>query len=156
MRPQGTYGIAFQIITVLRLVFALVLIFIVVYAAVALEHPLKIGKSATALFGAGLLWTVYALSVGDHARLGDELDETVTATARITFFLLGAMTIVEVIDAHDGFAPITARIRTQRLVGLLWLVGWITFFLRRLFPQFDDAHVLFSTVRKAVCPGKER
>ena len=101
---------------------ALILIFVVAYAAIALEHPLKISKSATALFGAGLLWTVYALSIGDNGRLGHELDETVTATARIAFFLLGAMTIVEVIDAHDGFALITSRIRTRRLTGLLWLV----------------------------------
>jgi Na+/H+ antiporter NhaD/arsenite permease-like protein len=146
----------FPIITVLRLVFALVLIFIVVYAAVALEHPLKIGKSATALFGAGLLWTVYALSVGDHARLGDELDETVTATARITFFLLGAMTIVEVIDAHDGFAPITARIRTQRLVGLLWLVGWITFFLSAILDNLTTTIVMVTLMRKLLDRGNDR
>jgi len=66
------------------LVVALILIFIVVYAAIALEHPLQISKSASALFGAGLLWTVYALSIGDYGRLGHELDESVTATARIT------------------------------------------------------------------------
>lgn len=82
------------------MVIALVLIFIAIYAAIALEHPFQVSKSATALFGAGLLWTLYALSIGDQVRLGHELDETVTATARITFFLLGAMTIVEMIDAH--------------------------------------------------------
>jgi Na+/H+ antiporter NhaD/arsenite permease-like protein len=100
------------------LVVALVLIFIAIYAAIALEHPLEISKSASALFGAGLLWTIYGLSIGDQGRLGHELDETVTTTARITFFLLGAMTIVEVIDAHDGFVLITSRIRTRQLTGL--------------------------------------
>jgi Na+/H+ antiporter NhaD/arsenite permease-like protein len=137
-------------------VLALVLIFVVVYAAIALEHPLKISKSATALFGAGLLWTVYALSIGDHGRLGHELDETVTATARITFFLLGAMTIVEVIDAHDGFALITSRIRTRRLTGLLWLVAWVTFFLSAILDNLTTTIVMVSLIRKLLDRGDDR
>jgi Na+/H+ antiporter NhaD/arsenite permease-like protein len=137
-------------------VLALVLIFVVVYAAIALEHPLKISKSATALFGAGLLWTVYALSIGDHGRLGHELDETVTATARITFFLLGAMTTVEVIDAHDGFALITSRIRTRRLTGLLWLVAWVTFFLSAILDNLTTTIVMVSLIRKLLDRGDDR
>ena len=135
---------------------ALVLIFVVVYASIALEHPLKISKSATALFGAGLLWTVYALSIGDQGRLGHELDETVTATARITFFLLGAMTIVEVIDAHDGFALITSRIRTRRLTGLLWLVAWVTFFLSAILDNLTTTIVMVSLIRKLLDRGDDR
>jgi Na+/H+ antiporter NhaD/arsenite permease-like protein len=137
-------------------VLALVLIFVVVYASIALEHPLKISKSATALFGAGLLWTVYALSIGDQGRLGHELDETVTATARITFFLLGAMTIVEVIDAHDGFALITSRIRTRRLTGLLWLVAWVTFFLSAILDNLTTTIVMVSLIRKLLDRGDDR
>ena len=135
---------------------ALILIFVVAYAAIALEHPLKISKSATALFGAGLLWTVYALSIGDHGRLGHELDETVTATARITFFLLGAMTIVEVIDAHDGFALITSRIRTRRLTSLLWLVSWVTFFLSAILDNLTTTIVMVSLMRKLLDRGEGR
>lgn len=138
------------------MVAALILIFVVAYAAIALEHPLKISKSATALFGAGLLWTVYALSIGDHGRLGHELDETVTATARITFFLLGAMTIVEVIDAHDGFALITSRIRTRRLTGLLWLVSWVTFFLSAILDNLTTTIVMVSLMRKLLDRGDDR
>jgi Na+/H+ antiporter NhaD/arsenite permease-like protein len=138
------------------LALALVLIFIAVYAAIALEHPLRISKSASALFGAGLLWTVYALAAGDHARLGQELDDTVTATARITFFLLGAMTVVEVIDAHDGFAVITSRIRTQRLTGLLWLISWITFFLSAILDNLTTTIVMVSLVRKLLDRGNDR
>lgn len=126
----------------------LVLIFIAVYAAIALEYPLKISKSASALFGAGLLWTVYAFSIGDHSRVGHELDETVTATARITFFLLGAMTIVEVIDAHDGFALIASRIRTRQPTRLLWLVSWITFFLSAILDNLTTTIVMVSMMRK--------
>lgn len=135
---------------------ALILIFVVAYAVIALEHPLKISKSATALFGAGLLWTVYALSIGDSGRLGHELDETVTATARITFFLLGAMTIVEVIDAHDGFALITSRIRTRRLTGLLWLLSWITFFLSAILDNLTTTIVMVSLLRKLLDRGGDR
>jgi len=138
------------------LVVALILIFIAAYAAIALEHPFQISKSASALFGAGLLWTVYALSIGDNARLGHELDESVTATARITFFLLGAMTIVEVIDAHNGFALITSRIRTQRLTGLLWLVSWVTFFLSAILDNLTTTIVMVSLMRKLLDRGDDR
>ncbi|MCA6117589.1 sodium:proton antiporter NhaD [Bradyrhizobium sp. WSM 1738] len=138
------------------MVVALVLIFIIVYAAIALEHPLKISKSASALFGAGLLWTVYALSIGDHGRIGHELDHSITATAQITLFLLGAMTIVEVIDAHDGFAPITSRIRTQRLTSLLWLVSAVTFFLSAILDNLTTTIVMVSLMRKLLDYGTER
>ncbi|MBR0801275.1 sodium:proton antiporter NhaD [Bradyrhizobium jicamae] len=130
------------------MVVALILIFVAAYPVIALEHPLKISKSATALFAAGLLWTVYALSIGDRGRLGHELDETVTATARITFFLLGAMTIVEVIDAHDGFALITSRIRKRGMTGLLWLVSWVTFFLSAVLDNLTTTIVMVSLMRK--------
>ncbi|MET4804361.1 sodium:proton antiporter NhaD [Bradyrhizobium sp. LB11.1] len=130
------------------MVVMLVLVFVIAYAAIALEHPLKISKSASALFGAGLLWTIYAFSVGDPDRIGHELDETVTATARIIFFLLGAMTIVEVIDAHDGFAIIASRIRARRLTGLLWLISGGTFFLSAILDNLTTAIVMVSLMRK--------
>jgi len=65
--------------------------------------PIKINKSASALVGAGVLWTVYTVFGNDQALIGSQLDESVTTTAKIIFFLIGAMTIVEVIDAHNGF-----------------------------------------------------
>ena len=106
-----------------------VVIFIVAYAAIALEHPLKINKSASALVGAGVLWTLYAALGGDHELIGNQLDESVTTTAKIVFFLIGAMTIVEVIDAHNGFEVITSLIRTRSQVTLMWIVCFVTFFL---------------------------
>lgn len=108
---------------------SLVLIFVVFYAAIALEHPLGINKSATALMGAGLLWTLYALSASEPAVVSAQLGESLMGTAQIVFFLIGGMTIVEVVDAHDGFDVITARIRTTQLSSLMWLVGGVTFFL---------------------------
>ena len=98
---------------------ALVVIFIIAYAAIALEHPLKVNKSASALLGAGLLWTLYAVATGDAHKVGEQLGESVMATAQIVFFLMGAMTIVEVVDAHNGFEVITKRIRTAKHRRLL-------------------------------------
>lgn len=140
----------------LFLVITLVVIFIAIYAFIALEHPFGVSKSATALAGAGLLWTLYALWIGDQARLGHELDETVTTTAQITFFLLGAMTIVEMIDAHDGFELITSRIRTRQLTGLLWLVSWVTFFLSAILDNLTTTIVMVSLIRKLLDRGDDR
>lgn len=98
---------------------AIVIIFVLAYAAIALEHPLKINKSASALIGAGLLWTVYAMASADAALVSTELGESLMGTAQIVFFLIGAMTIVEVVDAHNGFEVITSRIRTTQLSSLM-------------------------------------
>ena len=106
---------------------AIVVIFIVAYAAIALEHPIKINKGASALLGAGLLWTVYAMLTGDHALVEPQLRESVGSTAGIVFFLIGAMTIVEVIDAHNGFEVITSQIRTRKQTSLMGIVSFVTF-----------------------------
>jgi Na+/H+ antiporter NhaD/arsenite permease-like protein len=138
------------------LLVALILIFIAMYATVALEHPVKISKSASALFGAGLLWTVYALAIDDQNRVGHELDDSIRATAQITFFLLGAMTIVEMIDAHDGFSVITSHIRTRRLSSLLWIVSWVTFFLSAILDNLTTTIVMVSLIRKLLFRGDDR
>ena len=135
---------------------ALVLIFIVTYAAIALEHPLKINKSASALIGAGLLWTVYALSTGDHHATSHQLSESVMATAQIVFFLMGAMTVVEVVDAHNGFEVITQRIRTAKLSSLLWLVGFVTFFLSAILDNLTTTIVMISLMRKLLAKHEDR
>jgi Na+/H+ antiporter NhaD/arsenite permease-like protein len=138
------------------LLVAVVLIFAVAYAAIALEHPIGISKSASALLGAGLLWTVYALSTGDHGRVEHEFQETVGATAGIIFFLMGAMTIVEVIDAHDGFEIITSRIRIKSLTGLLWLVAWVTFFLSAILDNLTTTIVMVSLIQKLLNRDADR
>jgi len=123
-------------------------IFVVAYAAIALEHPLKVNKAASALMGAGLLWTVYALSVGDAHMVSAQLGESLMSTAQIIFFLMGAMTIVEVVDAHNGFDVITARIKTTRLTTLMWLVGFVTFFLSAILDNLTTTIVMISLMRK--------
>ena len=135
---------------------ALVVIFVIAYAAIALEHPIKINKSASALLGAGLLWTVYALAAGEAVGVGAQLGESVMATAQIVFFLMGAMTIVEVVDAHNGFEVITKRIRTSKLTTLMWLVGFVTFFLSAILDNLTTTIVMISLMRKLLARHEDR
>jgi Na+/H+ antiporter NhaD/arsenite permease-like protein len=127
---------------------ALIVIFVVAYAAIALEHPIKVNKSASALIAAGLLWTVYAMLNGNHHLVVEQLNESLSATAQIVFFLIGAMTIVEVVDAHSGFEVITSRIKTTSLTSLLWLVGFVTFFLSAVLDNLTTTIVMISLMKK--------
>jgi NhaD family Na+/H+ antiporter len=135
---------------------ALSLVFILAYAAIAFEHPININKSASALVGAGVLWTIYALNMGDHVLVGHQLNETVATTAQIVFFLIGAMTIVEVIDAHNGFEVITSRIKTTKLSSLMWLVGAVTFFLSAILDNLTTTIVMVSLIRKILDKQDDR
>jgi Na+/H+ antiporter NhaD/arsenite permease-like protein len=134
----------------------LVMIFVLAYAAIALEHPLKVNKSASALIGAGLLWTVYALSTGDPHLVSEQLGESLMGTAQIVFFLMGAMTIVEVVDAHNGFEVITSRIKTAKLSSLMWMVGIVTFFLSSILDNLTTAIVMVSLTKKLLGQREDR
>ncbi len=135
---------------------ALILIFVLVYAAIALEHPLKVNKSASALLGAGLLWTIYAKGQGDAHLLGEQLNESLMGTAQIVFFLMGAMTIVEVVDAHNGFEVITSRIKTTRLSTLMWMVGFVSFFLSAILDNLTTTIVMVSLMKKLLDKRDDR
>lgn len=135
---------------------ALVLIFVVAYAAIAFEHPLKINKSASALVGAGLLWSIYAVSAADPHLVSEQLNESLISTAQIVFFLMGAMAIVEVVDAHNGFEVITSRIKTTQLSSLMWLVGFVTFFLSSILDNLTTTIVMISLMKKLLDKRDDR
>jgi Na+/H+ antiporter NhaD/arsenite permease-like protein len=135
---------------------AIAVIFVLAYAAIALEQPIGVNKSASALLAAGLLWTVYAVATGDHALVGRQLDESVGATAQIVFFLIGAMTIVEVIDAHDGFEVITSLIRTTSQVSLVWLIGLVTFFLSSILDNLTTTIVMVALIQRMIARREDR
>ena len=135
---------------------ALIIIFVITYAAITLEHSIKINKSATALLGAGLLWTIYAVATGDHLLVSHQLTESIASTAEIVFFLIGAMTIVEVIDAHNGFEVITSRIKTKKLSHLLWIVGFLSFFLSAVLDNLTATIVMISLTRKLLQKQEDR
>src|SRR3954463_4556148 len=138
------------------LLIAIVTIFIIAYAAIALEHPIRINKSASALVGAGLLWTVYALFGGDHTLIGNQISESAASTAQIVFFLIGAMTVVEVIDAHNGFEVITSLIRTRKQTTLMWLLGFVTFFLSAILDNLTTTIVMISLMKKLLANQNDR
>lgn len=134
---------------------ALIIVFVLAYTAIAFEHPIRINKSASALLGAGLLWTIYAL-MSDGAHVSEHLSETLVGTAQIVFFLMGAMTIVEVVDAHNGFDVVTARIRTTKVTTLMALVCFVTFFLSAVLDNLTTAIVMVSLVKKLVDSRDQR
>jgi Na+/H+ antiporter NhaD/arsenite permease-like protein len=134
----------------------IVVIFVLAYAAIALEHPLKINKSATALLGAGLLWTIYAMASSDPHLVTEQLGESLMGTAQIVFFLMGAMTIVEVVDAHNGFEVITSRIKTTKLSTLMWMVGFVSFFLSSILDNLTTTIVMVSLMKKLLDDREDR
>ena len=135
---------------------AIVLVFVLAYAAIALEHPIKVNKSASALMGAGLLWTIFALFTTDQNQLLANLNESLMGTAQIVFFLMGAMTVVEVVDAHNGFEVITSRIKTTRLASLMWMIGFVTFFLSAILDNLTTTIVMVSLMKKLLDKRDDR
>ena len=129
---------------------AIVLTFVLGYIAIAFEHSIKINKAASALVSAVVCWTFYIMLSGDKELVTHQLSEHLGEISGILFFLLGAMTIVELIDAHDGFRLITDRIQTQNPVRLLWLVGIITFFLSAVLDNLTTTIVMVSMLRKII------
>jgi len=125
-----------------------VVIFVIGYVAIALEHPIKINKTATALLTGVLCWTIYAL--GSTESVGSDLSHHLGEIAAILFFLLGAMTIVELIDAYEGFRLITDKIQTTNPKVLLWTVCCIAFFLSAILDNLTTAIVMVSLIRKLV------
>jgi len=132
------------------------IIFILGYLAIAFEHPLKINKAASALLTGVVCWTLYALWGSDKDLVSENLGHHLSDIAGIIFFLHGAMVIVELIDAHDGFEVITQRIQTTSKRKLVWIVGIITFFLSAVLDNLTTTIVMVSLLRKLIPSNKDR
>jgi Na+/H+ antiporter NhaD/arsenite permease-like protein len=161
----------------------IILIFVVGYFAIALEHPIKINKTASALLTAVICWTIFTLSGASETLLNsdrylhflqelgekaasltagelhleyveEQLGHHLVEIAQILFFLMGAMTIVELVDAHHGFKFITDRIKTKNPIVLLWVVCFVTFFLSSVLDNLTTTIVMVSLIRKLI-PDKE-
>jgi len=156
----------------------MVVIFVLGYTMIALEHPLKIDKTASALLIGVLTWTVYALNSIDILSLGHntewnhithglqlggqnlqetashflkhELSHHLVEIAEILFFLLGAMTIVEVVDHHQGFKLITDKITTTNKVKLLWILSVLTFFMSAALDNLTTTIVMVTLLKKLI------
>jgi len=133
-----------------------ILIFVLGYAAIAFEHTIKINKSAIALITGVLCWTTYILFSSDKVFVSEELTHHLGDLSGILFFLMGAMTIVELIDAHSGFDMITERIRQKDKRKLLWIIGFVTFFLSAILDNLTTTIVIVSLLRKLIKDDKDR
>ena len=136
---------------------SIILVFVAGYAAIAFEHPLQLNKTASALLTGVLCWTIYAVSgLAEPGAVAGELSNHLADIAEILFFLLGAMTIVELIDAHDGFQFITARIKSRGSRKLLWILSLLTFFLSAALDNLTTAIIMVSLLRKLIGDADQR
>lgn len=135
------------------------LIFVMGYLAIALEHPLHVNKAASALVTGVLIWVMIMVGqeglfpqggVNGHEGIVHLLLEHLGEIASILFFLMGAMTIVELVDAHEGFRVITDRITGTKKVPLMWVLSIITFFLSAALDNMTTAIVMCALLRKLI------
>lgn len=141
----------------------IVLCFIIGYLAIVFEHPLRLDKTVPALIMGALVWGMIAMGhldvVGHDHHVGDlesVLLHHIGKTAEILFFLIGAMTIVELIDLHKGFGIITDRITTTNKVKMLWIILVLSFFLSATLDNLASTIVLVSLLRRLVPSREER
>jgi len=134
----------------------ILLIFIFGYTVIALEHILKINKAATALITGVLCWTFYIVNSDAPSEVDAALLNHVGDIASILFFLLGAMTIVALIDSHNGFDIITQKITTTSTQILLLVITAITFFLSSLLDNLTTAIVMTSLCSKILSEKEDR
>ena len=128
----------------------MIVVFVLGYLAIALEHPIKIDKAASSLITGMVCWALYVFTGADPHIVEEGLTHHLYEIASILFFLLGAMTIVELVDAHEGFAVITDRIKTTNKVKLLWILSILTFFFSAALDNLTTAIVMVSLLRKLI------
>ena len=151
----------------------IIAIFIIGYLCITTEHQIKVDKTISALAMAVICWTilkVFNLDVlevlkgvlvpVDIANNSNAIDEALrhhlAETSEILFFLIGAMTIVEIIDMHRGFEIIKRMIRTRSKVKLLWIIGVIAFFVSAIIDNLTTTIILITIIRKLIPDQKER
>lgn len=137
--------------------------FIIGYVLIVFEHPLRLDKSVPALLMGSLIWALISLGhldvVSHTHELGhmeDVLLHHIGKTAEILIFLIGAMTIVELIDLHKGFSVITDRIQTKSKRRMLWMISILAFFLSATLDNLASTIVLVSLLRRLVPDRTER
>jgi Na+/H+ antiporter NhaD/arsenite permease-like protein len=138
------------------MIIILLSIFILGYAAIAFENSIKVNKTASALITGVLCWLVYILFTANKIEVNESLLSHLGDISSILFFLLGAMTIVELVDAHDGFEIITKFIAQTNKRKLVWIVGFITFFLSSILDNLTTTIVMVSLLRKLIRNQNDR
>lgn len=132
----------------------IVILFLIGYLFIALESVTEVNKAAIALLMCVLCWSVYVFSPG--AEIGEMLKMHLGDTAETLFFLMGAMTIVEIVDANGGFNFVRDLMKTRDKRKLLWRVAIATFFLSAILDNLTTSIVMIMVLRKLVRDNKER
>jgi Na+/H+ antiporter NhaD/arsenite permease-like protein len=155
----------------------MVVVFILGYTAIALEHPLKVDKAASALLTGTILWAIYILAADSILPNSDAFKEFMHEhphetyinfiahheitfhlgeISQILFFLLGAMTIVEMVDSHEGFKLITDKIKTTNKIKLMWILSILTFFMSAALDNLTTTIVMVALLRKLIDRQQDR
>jgi len=132
------------------------IVFIIGYLAIISEHKIRVNKAASALIAGALAWTIFILFSPAKEVVTEAIGKHMADISGILFFLMGAMTIVELIDSHDGFDIITKMIRTRNNRKLLWIISLITFFLSALLDNLTTTIVMISLTRKLISNERDR
>ncbi|QCE08488.1 hypothetical protein DEO72_LG9g3517 [Vigna unguiculata] len=129
---------------------AMALVFVIGYAVIMFEEYLAFNKSGVGLLMAVSLWVIRSIGAPSTDIAVSELTHASAQVSEIVFFLVGVMTIVEIIDAHRGFKLVTDNITTQNPRLLLWVIGFVTFFLSSVLDSLASTVVMISLLRKLV------
>jgi Na+/H+ antiporter NhaD/arsenite permease-like protein len=132
------------------------LVFIIGYLAIIFEFYIKINKTASAILMAVGTWVLLFLEKKEKGVVFFNIDEHLGNASQIIFFLLGVMTLIELIDAHGGFRILTKVIYTRSKRKMLWIIGFISFFLSAVIDNLTTTLVMVSVLRKLVKDPKER
>eukprot|EP00871_Galdieria_phlegrea_P003084 jgi/Galph1/3777/GphlegSOOS_G2393.1 len=137
---------------------ALSLIFFASYVGIISEELLLLNKTAVALVASVILWSTYSTTCGGDSvhHVIESLSSQLSSISEVIFFLMGAMTIVEVVDAHDGFQILTRWIKRPGIRSFLWMSGFITFFLSSVLDNLTSSIVMLSLFRKVNLSNEER
>lgn len=144
----------------------IVAIFVLGYFLIAIESLTKINKAAIALLMFVGCWTIFMFDPGQYlaAAVGDKIPAVVSeviekhlgSTSTTLFFLMGAMTIVELVDQNGGFNFVRDLMRTKNKRGLLWRIAWMTFILSAILDNLTTSIVMIMILRKLVYDHKDR
>lgn len=137
------------------MILTMIILFALGYMCIALEHRIKIDKSGTALAMFAVIWSVYALASG-NADTGSKLLEHLGSTCETLVFLIGAMTIVDLIDRNGGFSIITDHITSRNKITLLWTLAFITFFMSAVLDNMTTTIIMIMMLRKLVPTLRDR
>ena len=141
-------------------------VFVIGYLFIAIESLTKVNKAAIALLMFVACWTIFMLNPGQYIPLPDGdgvasavsevIEKHLGSTSTTLFFLMGAMTIVELVDQNGGFNFVRGMMKTKSKRTLLWRIAFMTFFLSAILDNLTTSIVMIMILRKLVSDHKDR